>query len=62
MRLPEAPAPGDCPLHPTVAAYRLRPFPGKTHSRPTYRRPPRLWPSFHFLYRRSQQRASPLAL
>eukprot|EP00965_Chrysotila_dentata_P170458 5626699-Pleurochrysis_carterae.AAC.1 len=29
MRLPEAPAPGDYPLHPTAAAYRLRPFPRK---------------------------------
>eukprot|EP00965_Chrysotila_dentata_P151473 5005680-Pleurochrysis_carterae.AAC.2 len=27
MRLPGAPAPGDCPLHPTAANHRLRPFP-----------------------------------
>eukprot|EP00965_Chrysotila_dentata_P030958 1031174-Pleurochrysis_carterae.AAC.1 len=26
MRLPGAPAPGDCPLHPTAATHCLRPF------------------------------------
>eukprot|EP00965_Chrysotila_dentata_P036972 1230606-Pleurochrysis_carterae.AAC.1 len=26
MRLPGAPAPGDCPLHPTAASHCLRPF------------------------------------
>eukprot|EP00965_Chrysotila_dentata_P114484 3783651-Pleurochrysis_carterae.AAC.1 len=62
MRLPEAPAPGDYPLHPTAATYRVCPFPKEAHSRPTYRRPPWLLPSSHFLYHRSQQRASPLAL
>eukprot|EP00965_Chrysotila_dentata_P156550 5172976-Pleurochrysis_carterae.AAC.1 len=36
MRLPEAPAPGDYPLHPTAATHRIRPFPEKRGSLSTY--------------------------
>eukprot|EP00965_Chrysotila_dentata_P045040 1495962-Pleurochrysis_carterae.AAC.1 len=62
MRLPGAPAPGDYPLHPTAATCRLLPLPGGELTL-TYLPPSIVAVAIvPFLYRRSQQRASPLAL